>query len=135
MLLCMESVRRGWVVTDRDMVGMVLEVTHSLERIRDRALFYDKDDVDDADGCTIRNDDSLSVALKNWSLTEVTVKLYAFREMLRAVAVSTFLVAFILSLAESFQQHEVVVQENLTITFTQVYNWDMVSIVEYECMK
>ena len=135
MLLCMESVRRGWVVTDRDMVGMVLEVTHSLERIRDRALFHDKDDVDDADGCTIRNDDSLSVALKNWSLTEVTVKLYAFREMLRAVAVSTFLVAFILSLAESFQQHEVVVQENLTITFTQVYNWDMVSIVEYECMK
>ena len=52
--------------------------------------------------------------------------------MLRAVAVSTFLVAFILSLAESFQQHEVVVQENLTITFTQVYNWDMVSIVEYD---
>ena len=47
------------------MVGMVLKVTHSLERIRDRALFYDKDDVDDADGCTIRNDDSLSVALKN----------------------------------------------------------------------
>ena len=55
--------------------------------------------------------------------------------MLRVAAVSALLVAFILSLAESFQQHEVVVQENLTITFTQVYNWDMVSIVEYECMK
>ena len=47
------------------MRGMVLAVTHSLERIRGRAYFHDKDGVDDADGFTIRNDDSLSVALKN----------------------------------------------------------------------
>ena len=56
--------------------------------------------------------------------------------MLRAVAASILSFASISLLAESFKQHEVVVHENFTIVFTEIYNWNMVSAMESDqCVR